>query len=336
MTFAERLVGAWSAPRLTWLTALLLPLSWLFRAGVALRRALYRAGLLRVTALPVPVIVVGNITVGGAGKTPLVRALAAALSERGLCVGIVSRGHGGGDNAVPRPVAATDDPRAVGDEPLLLAAGPAPVFIGRDRVAAARALLAAHPDVKAIIADDGLQHYALGRRFEIAAIDATRGFGNGRLLPAGPLREPLARLREVDAIVRLAPAERAVVSPDGRESVMTYEPLPWVNLVDPGAVAAPGTWPPGSVHALAGIAHPQRFFDLVRTLGVAASEHPFPDHHPFAAADLAWPGAQTILMTEKDAVKCREFADARCWYLPVRARIDPALVERVLTTIGAP
>jgi tetraacyldisaccharide 4'-kinase len=247
-------------------------------------------------------------------------------------VGIVSRGHGG-TNVAPRAVSADDDPRVVGDEPPLLAATGLPVFIGHDRVAAARALLAAHPACRAILADDGLQHYALGREVEIAVIDGVRGFGNGRMLPAGPLREPVARLGQVDAIVRLV-ADPHPPGADERESAMTYEPLPWVNLRDRLARPDPRAWRGTTVHALAGIGHPQRFFDTLHAQGIAAVEHVFPDHHPFVAGDLAWEGATAILMTQKDAVKCRGFADARCWYLPIRARIDPALVERVLALTG--
>ena len=335
MSFADRLAAAWYAPRLTPLCAALLPLSWLFGAGAALRRWLYRTGVLRIVTLPVPVIVVGNLTAGGAGKTPLVRALAEALAAHGERPGIVSRGYGGA-NVLPRAVAPGDDPSLVGDEPLLLAAGEAPVWIGRDRPAAARALLAAHPDCTVIVADDGLQHYALGRRVEIAVVDAARGDGNGRLLPAGPLREPPSRLADVDAVVRLVAVGASMTAGTGagRETTMTHEPLPWRNVCDPAAVADPSRWPRGTVHALAGIANPRRFFDLVRTLGIDAVEHPFPDHHAFTPADLAWPEASAILMTEKDAVKCWPYADARCWYLPIRARIDPALVARVLAKIG--
>jgi len=335
MSFADRLAAAWYAPRLTPLTAALTPMSWLFGAAAAGRRALYRIGALKSVTLPVPVVIVGNLTVGGAGKTPLVRALAEALAARGQRPGIVSRGYAG-NHAAPRAVLPGDDPAHVGDEPLLLATGAAPVWIGRDRAAAARALLAAHPGCTVIIADDGLQHYALGRRVEIAVIDAARGFGNGRLLPAGPLREPASRLTNVDAIVRLsADGDAGRTQPgDGRETTMTHLPLPWRNLADPAAVANPSHWSQGTVHAMAGIANPRRFFDLVRTLGIDAIAHPFPDHHAFTPADLDWPDATAILMTEKDAVKCRTFADPRCWYLPIRARIDGALVERVLAMIG--
>ncbi len=332
VAFSERLVAAWYAPGLTPLSAALLPLSLLFRVVTALRRWGYRQGLLRSTALPVPVVVVGSIVAGGTGKTPLVRALGAALAQRGWHPGIVSRGYGG-RNRAPRAVAPGDDPAVVGDEPLLFAADALPVWIGRDRVAAARALLAAHPDCDLIVADDGLQHYALRRNFEIAVIDAARGCGNGALLPAGPLREPRSRLERVDALARLTTDAPTPADRTGRDTVMTHEPLPWRNVARPGAVADPAAWREGVIHAIAGIGDPSRFFALLRRLGLDPVCHAFPDHHRYIAADLAFPDAMAILMTEKDAVKCAAFADGRCWFLPIRARIDPALIARLERTI---
>ncbi len=329
MTFAERVVATWYAPRVTPLAALLWPLSLVFRAGVALRRALFRAGVWRVEHLPVPVVVVGNVTVGGTGKTPLTRALADRLAAGGLHPGIVSRGHGG-SAAAPRAVATGDPASVVGDEPLLYAASGYPTWIGRDRVAAARGLLAAHPECDVLLADDGLQHYRLGRDVEIVAIDAERGFGNGLLLPAGPLREPAARTAEADAIVRLradddTPTRRA----DGRDTRMTHVALSWRNVRDPTRVGDPAAWRGPGVHAIAGIGNPGRFFAMVQAQGIVATLHPLPDHHAFTAADLAFPGATAILMTQKDAVKCAGLADARCWYLPIEATLDPALVALV-------
>jgi tetraacyldisaccharide 4'-kinase len=332
VAFSDRLVAAWYAPRITPLTALLLPLSLLFRAAVALRRFAYRRGLLPSAALRVPVIVIGSIVVGGSGKTPLTRALASLLTQAGWSPGIVSRGYGG-NNVAPRAVAEGDDPAVVGDEALLLAAD-APVWIGRDRVAAARGLLNAHPECDIILADDGLQHYALRRDFEIAVIDAARGFGNAQLLPAGPLREASGRLDGIDALVRLIGAD-APPAPrgDGRETTMSYEVLPWRSVARPDARANPAAWRSGIVHAVAGIGDPARFFDLLRALGFDPLCHAFPDHYRYTRADLVFPDAAAVLMTEKDAVKCTAFADSRWWYLPIRARIDPDLVARVERTI---
>jgi len=329
VSIADRVVTAWYTPGLTPLAMLLWPLSIAYGCVVAVRRWLFRVGVLRSQRLAVPVVVVGNLTVGGAGKTPLTCALGEALAARGFRPGIVSRGYGGSEHG-ERAVTTGDDPRVVGDEPLILAATGFPVWIGRDRVAAARGLLAAQPACDVLVSDDGLQHYRLARSVEIAVIDAARGFGNGLLLPAGPLREPASRLAEVNAVVRLVArdAPRATAR-DGRETVMTHAPLPWRNLKDSARVADVAVWRAGAVHALAGIADPQRFFAMVRSLGIAAIEHPFPDHHAFRAGDLAFPEAAAILMTQKDAVKCADLADDRCWYLPLKAELDPALVALV-------
>jgi tetraacyldisaccharide 4'-kinase len=333
---AGHLVAAWYARGVSPLAAALYPLSLAFRAAVTLRRALFRHGIRRATRLSVPVVVIGNVTVGGSGKTPLALALAERLVERGRRPGVVSRGYGG-SNVAPRAVAPGDDPAVVGDEPILYARAGLPIWIGRRRVDAARALLAARPEVDVVIADDGLQHYALARDVEIVVVDVSRGFGNGWLLPAGPLREPASRIGEADAIVRLVPrvtATRAVA--DGHATQMWLEPLPWRNLARPEAAADPRAWPRGTVHAIAGTGNPERFFADVRGQGIGAACHPFPDHHRFTPRDLSFEGARAILMTEKDAVKCAAFADERCWYLPVHARIDPALVELVLARLHGP
>ena len=333
MSVRDRLVASWYAARVTPLAAALTPLSWLFGAIVTARRALFRRGILASTGAGLPVVVIGNLTVGGSGKTPLVIALAGALAARGRKPGIVSRGHGGKAQRA-REVGKGDDAAVVGDEPLLLAASGWPVWIGRDRVAAARGLHEAHPACDVVLCDDGLQHYALKRDFEIAVIDATRGLGNGLLLPAGPLREPASRLESVDAVVHLVAESPSTLSTRGRnELVMTHVPVGFRNLVDAGQVADPARWPKGTVHAVAGIGNPQRFFDLLASLGVEAIPHAFPDHHAFVADDLDFPGARAIVMTTKDAVKCARFADARCYALDIRAVFDPALVDLVLERI---
>ena len=331
-SIADRLVASWYEGKKTPLAWTLWPLALVFGAIVALRRALYRIGLLRTHRLRVPVVVVGNLTVGGAGKTPLAIALARALTERGRRVGIVSRGYRGA-RVAPRAVSAGDDPHVVGDEPLLYANAGLPVWIGRRRAVAAQALVAANPQLDVIVADDGLQHYALARAMEIVVIDAARELGNGLLLPAGPLREPPARLNEADAIVRLVSRDDAHPAKAGRTTRMWLETLPWRNIARPDVAPVFAEWRAGSVHAVAGIAHPERFFALVQKLGIDAQCHPFPDHHFFARSDVDFEGARAILMTEKDAVKCREFADDRFWYLPVRAQLDPALVDFVLERI---
>ena len=325
MPLADRLVAAWYTPHLTPLTVALTPLSIVFRGVAALRRVLYRAGVLPTQRLPVPVVIVGNITVGGSGKTPLTIALAKALAGRGWRPGIISRGYGA-RSAVPRAVGVDATADTVGDEPLLLARTGLPVWVGNDRPRAARELLAAHPGCDVIVADDGLQHYALARDVELAVVDASRGLGNGWLLPAGPLREPASRLDEIDAVVRHG---AAVAGASAHKFAMTLVGDCFVRVNAHTVTATADAFRAGRVHALAGIGNPQRFFDHLAELGIAATRHAFPDHHRFTPDDLALPTATAILMTEKDAVKCKAFADDRCWALPVRAVVDAALVTLV-------
>jgi tetraacyldisaccharide 4'-kinase len=318
---------------ITPLTPLLYPLSLVFGLVVASRRALYRFGLLERVRLPVPVVIVGNVSVGGTGKTPLVLWLAAFLRERGRKPGIVSRGYRG-RTAVPQAVTPASLPEECGDEPVLIAQrSDGPVWIGADRVAAARALLAAHPDCDIIVADDGLQHYRLGRDVEISVIDGARGLGNALLLPAGPLREPESRLAEVDFLVvngaGVGLKARAVAAFD-----MALKPRGFYNLLNPQQRGTAGMFKNRAVHAVAGIGNPQQFFDSLQRLGVTFTAHRFPDHHAFRAADLKYPGADFVVMTEKDAVKCRQFADERHWVLRVDAEVDSALGERILQKIG--
>lgn len=332
---AEPLARAWYAARPTPLAILLRPLAWIYGAVTAARRGAYRAHVLASARMPVPVVVVGNVTVGGAGKTPLVQALVEALRARGRHPGIVSRGYGRRTRDV-RPVHVHDDPRDVGDEPLLLATT-APVFVGRRRAAAARALLAAHPEVDVIVADDGLQHYALARDVEIAVLDSARALGNALLLPAGPLREPAARLASVDALVWRG--TDALAGPRGwhpREYVLTLAAKPWRNVSDPALPFDVALLADPSTVAIAGIADPAPFFAALGAQGFCGATHAFPDHHAYTRGDVAFPGARAILMTEKDAVKCTAFHDARMWALPLHARVDVALVDYVLEKIDGP
>jgi len=314
--------------RLTPLHLLFYPLSLLFGALAALRRILYRTGALRSERLPVPVVIIGNISVGGSGKTPLTLWLAQQLIEQGRHPAIVSRGYGG-SNQAPREVRADDLPAEVGDEPLLMAQRSlCPVWIGRDRAATGRALLAAHPGCDVILCDDGLQHYRLQREVEIAVVDGVRRFGNGLLLPAGPLREPVSRLRRVDAIVCNGGA-----APPG-EFPMQLAGARFVNLLNPSLSRTATEFSGERLHALAGIGHPERFFRHLESLGLAFTRHPYPDHHPYTAADLDLPEADALLMTEKDAVKCAAFATERCWVLRVEAQVDASLIERILDKIN--
>jgi len=302
---------------------LLAPLAVVYSALAAANRA-----RVRPERLPVPVIVVGNITVGGAGKTPLTIWLAGQLGARGWRPGIVSRGHGG-DNAAPRPVTAGSLPSEVGDEPVLLRRrSGVPVWVGYDRVAAGRALLAASPSVDVIICDDGLQHYRLARDVELAVFDG-RGAGNGWRLPAGPLREPLARLAGVAAVVcNGLPDDR--IPPRLPRFDMRLQPGAFYRLDDPRQVCAAGDLAGRRLHALAGIGDPERFFRTLEALGLGFARHPFPDHHAYSAADLAFAGDGVLLMTEKDAVKCAGLTAAEAWVLPVEAEVAPALIDLIL------
>lgn len=313
--------------RITPLHLILFPVSLLFRLLVALRRTLYRGRILSSYKLAVPVIVVGNISVGGTGKTPLTLALAQQLIDRGRHPLIVSRGYGGGAQQ-PRHVDADSDVLQVGDEPLLMARrNLCPVWIGKDRAAAAQAALQAHPQCDVVLCDDGLQHYRLRRDVEVAVIDGARGFGNGFMLPAGPLREPVARLRTVDAVVM-----NGGKTSTGQYAMRLSGEI-FHNLLDPGKTAAAGHFHKLNNHAVAGIGHPPRYFRHLQTLGIPFTPHAFPDHHPYVAADLVFAGCDAILLTEKDAVKCAAFADARYWVLRVDAQIDPALIDHILRKI---
>jgi tetraacyldisaccharide 4'-kinase len=315
---------------------MLLPLAGLFVVLRTLRRWLYRAGLLPVVYLPVPVVVIGNITVGGVGKTPLVIFLAQRLTSMGWRPGIVSRGYGTGGAGVGavRTVQLDDDPQQVGDEPLLLCNRCAcPVVVGADRVAAAQHLLATHPETQVILSDDGLQHYRLGRRVEIAVTSAESEM-NGWPLPAGPMRESRARLNEVDAIVSSAGA----VSPEPTFSVPCFMMKTRFGdlylLADPARKASATNLAGLRLHAVAGIGNPQRFFHQLDVLGLAVETHAFPDHHAFLAAELAFAG-DAILTTEKDAVKLARLSLALpVWVLPMDISVEPDLALTVVEKLN--
>ena len=322
--------------RVSPLHLLLWPLSLLFALLVGLRRLLYRWSLLPVTRLPVPVIIVGNISVGGTGKTPLAIKLAQWLRERGFEPGIICRGYGGTTRG-PCRAAADGDARMLGDEAVLLARrSSCPVWIGSSRVMAARALLAAHPECNAIISDDGLQHYALGCDVAIAVIDGERGFGNGMLLPAGPLREPLRRLARVDALVingaTLFPRE--ILPAEVPAFEMNLSGRTFYGLINPQQQVGPEYFAGKRVHAVAALGNPQRFFNYLRELGISFAAHPFPDHQAYSAADFAFVDNDAVILTEKDAVKCEAYCNENFWVLRVDAEIDPAFGALVLRKIG--
>ena len=317
--------------------AALEPLARLYGAAVAVRRR--RAGAPR--ALPVPVIIVGNLTVGGTGKTPLTVWLAQQASRHALPAGVISRGYGGKAGGV-HVLDAAADWRDVGDEPLILARRSGCVSaVGRERTEAARAVIAR--GARVVISDDGLQHLRLTRQCTIVVADGARGFGTGRLLPAGPLREPLQRLASADALVIQGASEHpslraAAAYFPPRVLRMDLVPGPAVSLAS-GEQRALEAFGGSPVHAVAGIGHPQRFFRELLAHGLEVLEHPFPDHHPLTAAELAFGDARPVLMTEKDAVKCAHLADPRLWFVPVEAvfsETDAAcLLELLLRTAAS-
>lgn len=278
------------------------------------RRILYWLRLIRSEHPGIPVIVVGNITVGGSGKTPLVIWIADFLKGKGWSPAVISRGYGA---KVRSPVAATiaSDAAEVGDEPVLLARrSGCPVWVGPDRVQVARALRAAQPEVNVLVLDDGLQHYRIRRDIEIAVVDA-RGLGNGFLLPAGPLREPRLRLRTVDAVV--APAASPL-----KDFAMALAGDEAHRMTDARERRPLKAFAGQKVHAAAGIGDPNRFFVQLGLAGIKVIPHPFPDHHPFTEADLEFGDGLPVMLTEKDAVKLRRAARPDWWVLPVSARLD--------------
>lgn len=305
------------------LSLCLAPLGWLFCSIVGLRRLAYRSGLRKIRWFPLPVIVVGNITVGGTGKTPLVAWLARFLEAQGYRPGIVCRGYRGKASHWPQQVRSDADPQTVGDEAVVLARrGGCPVVADPNRLAAVEALLS-HTDCNLVISDDGLQHLALGRHIEIAVVDGIRRHGNGRCLPAGPLREPIARLQEVDLIVTNGLAGRG-------EYPMKLRAGAAKNVRDEREERPLSRFRETPVHAVAGIGHPERFFEELKHAGLYLIPHAFADHHDYRREDIRFNDRLPVIMTEKDAVKCVSFAESRHWYIPVEAEPHPLLGDRVL------
>jgi len=290
----------------------------LYGTAVRMRRAAYRRGLLRVQRVGVPVIVVGNIAVGGSGKTPFVIALVEHLCARGWSPGVVSRGYGR-RSRTQVVVDAHTATRDCGDEPLLIARRTGvPVVVDGDRVAAAKRVVALGCDI--VVADDGLQHYHLHRDIEIEIIEAGRRLGNGRLLPAGPLREPWRDSTDL----------RIENGIDGFSAESPRFELVGDTLVAGDGRAQPlAQWRGQRVHAVAGIGNPQRFFRSLRGSGIDVVEHAFPDHHAYAEEDLYFAERLPIVMTEKDWVKCERLAPANAWYLPVRADCSPSIMDAI-------
>lgn len=315
----------WYRPNpLKWL---LWPIGGIYGVVMEIRRLVYRLGMKPVTTLPLPVIVVGNLTVGGSGKTPVVIWLAGELKSCGYRVGIVSRGYGGNAENWPQRVSTASDPGLVGDEPVLIArATGCPVMVSPDRVAAAKALISAE-QLDVLLADDGMQHYALDRTLAIAVVDGQRGLGDGFCLPAGPLREFKCRIADVDAIVvnggswgragvfRAQPAAQRLHQVAGSEQKLLAE---FRNT---------------EVHAVAGIGNPQRFFNLLEDAGVDVLPHPLPDHTKLTGAELDFDDARPVFVTEKDAVKCEGFARENVWCVPIKLEFDAEDGQRLMRRV---
>ena len=317
---------------------LLLPLSGLYWCLISVRRALYRVGLFRRHRADVPVVVVGNITAGGTGKTPVTIWLARELRERGFAPGVVSRGYGGSRSGTSMRVDAASDPEVVGDEPVLIArrAG-CPVVVDADRVRAAEMLVA--EGVNVIIADDGLQHYRLERAYEICVVDGARGLGNRKLLPAGPLRETIDRLCEVDQVLINGSldgdgSDLTTVEQNAIEFQLVASEVSRMN----GSLTRPIERFSGmTVHGVAAIGNPRRFFDMLRSHGMQVIEHAFRDHARLGKSDLEFGDDFDVLMTEKDAVKVKASQSDKYWSVPVGLVIEPVLagpwIEQVVSRL---
>ncbi len=318
------------------LAFLFYPLSLIFLGIIKLRRFCYQAGIYKTHRLACPVIIVGNITVGGTGKTPLVLYLAERLQQAGYHPLVITRGYKGENNHWPIRIKKDSDPMQMGDEAVLLAQRVScPVFAGPDRVATAELALSQcqNPEKAVIISDDGLQHFRLARDIEIAVFDGERWLGNGFLLPAGPLREPASRLATVDFQV----IQGGQVN-DTEAYTMTLQGECLVSLQDEQQNQSISAWQGQTVHAVAAIGNPERFFKSLENHGLEVIRHPFPDHFSFKRSDIEFNDARAVVMTEKDAVKCRQFADEQHYYLPVETVLDNAFLQQILARLntGAP
>jgi len=309
-----------------YISSFFMPLSMLYDDIIRFRRFLYKTNIFKKTKLSIPVIVVGNITVGGTGKTPLTLWLVSFLKQRGFKPGIVSRGYGGNSDVWPQWVDDQSVPEKVGDEAVLMKRrSNCPVAVGPKRVEAAQLLLE-KSDCDVIISDDGLQHYALERDIEIAVVDGDRRYGNGYTLPCGPLREPIERLQSVDfVVVNGGEVEEGeyfmLIEGDVAVNLVTKEEK---SLTDFSSIPS---------HALAGIGNPKRFFEFLEKKGILIDSHAFQDHYPFSASDLEFDDDKPVLMTEKDAVKCLGFAIDKHWYVPVKAKPQQQFIDKLFTLL---
>lgn len=304
-----------------WLSVVLLPLSWLYNGLMKIRYNIYSIGLLPKRSVNVPVIVVGNITVGGTGKTPLIIWLCHYLKQQGHRPGVISRGYGGRPARSPQQVRPDSHPGQVGDEPVLIAQRTrCPVAVSPNRYLAASELLL-HTDCDVLLCDDGLQHLGLGRDLEIAVIDGDRRFGNGHCLPAGPLRESTGRLAKVDLVIATGKA--------GRNEFLMHYIYADLHAMNDQTIIGIETLKGTSVHAVTGIGNPGRFHAWLRSHNIKVIRHEFPDHHSFTKSELVFDDDLPVIMTEKDAVKCREFRLKNCWYVPINAGLSEAFNFRL-------
>ena len=312
--------------RLSALSLALLPLTLAFLILSVARRTLFRNGILNSTKIHVPIVVVGNITVGGTGKTPIVVAIANALQDSGLTPGIITRGYRG--DGINREVLEYSKPSEVGDEAVLMFNKvQCPIWVGSSRSKSAQQLVEKHPNVDVIISDDGLQHYALKRDIEVVVIDGERKFGNGLLLPAGPLREPISRIQTCDLAVINGPQDYNLPVPTTNMKLVgsTFH-----KLSDPTITCDAEDLSKTEVTAIAGIGNPERFFQHLKSLGLKPNTIKFPDHHRYSAQDLNSIQNDIIVMTEKDAVKCRNRTLKECWFLPVAAEFNGPFIQTII------
>lgn len=319
------LTDSWYQPRpLRWLLS---PLSAIFRLLIALRKLCYHLDIFKKVRINVPVIIIGNISVGGTGKTPFVIWLVQQLQQQGFKPGIISRGYGGHSDTYPVSVHKDSIPSIVGDEPVIIARQTGcPMVVSPKRVEAANYLLEQY-DCDVIISDDGLQHHALVRDLEIVIVDAEREFGNQCCLPAGPLREPLSRLKTVDFIVYNGKTDK-------QEFKMALTASQAINLLDSTITKDLTTFTNQEIHAVAGIGNPKRFFNLLTKFAIKVIPHAFDDHYAFKKEDICFNDDKHILMTEKDAVKCQPFADNNMWYIPITASVSGNLDTLIIQKLA--
>jgi tetraacyldisaccharide 4'-kinase len=339
MTLDERLQRLWYGP--AWRSLPLWPLAAVFALAVVSRRWLYRTGVLRSVHVHIPVVVVGNITIGGTGKTPVAAWLARQLTARGHRVGVVLRGYGGTHRGEPRVVMPDDDPKLTGDEALVHARrGTHVVVIGADRVAAASK--AAQEGAEVVVCDDGLQHARLARDYEIVVIDGSRGLGNGWMLPAGPLRDPASRLEAVNAVVLTDRENVRAAAPGGASLPRVRGPMQLRARLQAGDAVNVLTGERrdlrsfagiGALHAVAGTGHPEAFFSGLQSAGLEFAAHALPDHAPLNPHALPFPSDATVLMTEKDAVKCRDYAQPTWWWVTLGVGVERDAARVLLDTV---